>query len=177
MYAAFLEAAIVFARSVTFHLQKELREIPGFDEWYAQEQALLSVDPVAKYFLEQRNYILKQGSVQVRLNVGIALSAVMPMTGSLSFVVTRGQPWYRRSPRILVHDAVRRLRNFVEQWKQRVRAKRFIGRTLAQQRSIAITKTIQFADNPFNNASAIELLERYFLVLDGVLSRAEKRFP
>jgi hypothetical protein len=54
-----IEAAIVFARSVTFHLQKELSSRAGFHDWYARVQDRLRTDPVARFLLETRNFILK----------------------------------------------------------------------------------------------------------------------
>ena len=34
-FETYLEAAIVFGRSVTYHIQKEFKHENGFDDWYA----------------------------------------------------------------------------------------------------------------------------------------------
>lgn len=176
-YVAFLEAAIVFGRSVTFHLQKELSATAGFDGWYAIEQQRLSADPVAKYLLDQRNYLLKEGSLEIRLDVGVHLSAVVPMTASLSFVVNRSQPWYRRSRRILVNDAIRPLRTWFAQRRERARARRHIRRVMAQQEATVVVRVVQFAGSPFGDTPAVDLLEQYFQALEKIVSRAENSFP
>src|SRR4051812_27737860 len=59
-HSAFLEAAVVFSRSVTFHLQKELSAAPDFASWYGVWQSRLGEAPVSRYLLEQRNYVLKE---------------------------------------------------------------------------------------------------------------------
>lgn len=175
-YIAFLEAALIFGRSVTFHLQKELAYTPGFDVWYSGEQSALSADPLAKYFLEQRNYLLKEGSLEIRLHTDVQMEGVVAMTGSLTFVVTRGQPWYRRPPRILVHDAIRPIRVWFESRRERARARKFIKDAQTKSNTV-IRRVVRFAESPFGETPVDELFERYFDALDGAVSRAEKRFP
>jgi len=56
-FCNYLKAAIVFARSVTFHLQKEFANRPGFSEWYAEYQKSLKQNQLGRFLLEQRNYL------------------------------------------------------------------------------------------------------------------------
>jgi hypothetical protein len=52
-----LEAAIVFGRGVTFHLQKEYRRRPAFECWYCDQQSIMEADPIFKFFRDTRNFI------------------------------------------------------------------------------------------------------------------------
>jgi hypothetical protein len=52
-----LEAAIVFRRSVTVHLQKEYRRRLGFQSWYSDQQSIMEADPIFKFFRDTRNFI------------------------------------------------------------------------------------------------------------------------
>lgn len=42
-----LEAAIVFGRSVTFHIQKEFTRHAGFDKWYSEQQLRWAITQLA----------------------------------------------------------------------------------------------------------------------------------
>ena len=63
-FERFVEAAIVFGRSVTFHLQKEFAQHPDFSSWYAGQQELLRNDDLCRFFVERRNFILKEGPLR-----------------------------------------------------------------------------------------------------------------
>ena len=67
----FLEAAIVFARSVTFFLQKEYRHTSGFNNWYLNKVDLMNKDPIFKFF----EVILLTTVNQVRINQGVINSS------------------------------------------------------------------------------------------------------
>lgn len=54
--------AVTHGRSVTFVLQKLRGRADGFDDWYEGVQTRLRADPVAKWFVELRNRIDKEGS-------------------------------------------------------------------------------------------------------------------
>ena len=62
-FAANYEAAVVFSRSVTLHLQAEYGRQPDFSAWYEQIRTQLGKDEVARFFLESRNIILHRGPV------------------------------------------------------------------------------------------------------------------
>lgn len=65
--AHFMEACIVFARSVTLHLQKELAHA----DWYATRQDAMVIEPLFGFFRDRRNYILKEGRLGVRRTAGV----------------------------------------------------------------------------------------------------------
>ena len=102
----YLEAAIIFTRSVTLHLQKQFAGIPGFEEWYAKQQHQLRADPLSQFLLAQRNYVLKEGPVSVKRIIQLHLTESVHVSESVSVKVVSGKPWYKRSPRILGEDAL-----------------------------------------------------------------------
>ena len=48
-----LEAAIVFGRTVTFHLQAEFSHIQGFGPWYSEQRNFMEQDPLFTFFLDE----------------------------------------------------------------------------------------------------------------------------
>ena len=77
-----LETAIIYARSITFHLQKEYARVQGFGAWWAQQQQQLDKDRRAKFFLDSRNQILKVGSLRIRQNTTFIPGTGVVMTTS-----------------------------------------------------------------------------------------------
>ena len=60
-FNAFLSAA----RSVTFLLQKEMKEVIGFDVWWDARRTEMREDSAMKFFLELRNFSQKQGPISM----------------------------------------------------------------------------------------------------------------
>ena len=56
-------AFLASARSVTFLLQKEMKGVPRFSDWWEKRRKQMRADPVMKFFLELRNYSQKEGPV------------------------------------------------------------------------------------------------------------------
>lgn len=63
--ALYLHACITALRSITLVLQKALAQEPGFDQWYGEVQERLKADPELIYLREARNYVLKEGALQL----------------------------------------------------------------------------------------------------------------
>ncbi|MDG1372748.1 MAG: hypothetical protein P8Q48_21370 [Paracoccaceae bacterium] len=60
-----LNAFLSAGRSVTFVLQKSMKEVHGFRDWYGLEQASMKSDAAMAFFLELRNISQKEGPVLV----------------------------------------------------------------------------------------------------------------
>ena len=60
-FNAFLSAA----RSVTFLLQKEMKKVTGFAEWWPDRRKEMREDPAMRFFLELRNFSQKKGRVSL----------------------------------------------------------------------------------------------------------------
>jgi hypothetical protein len=63
--ALYLHACITALRSITLVLQKALAHEPRFPEWYAEVEGRLREDPEVRYLKEARNYVLKEGALQL----------------------------------------------------------------------------------------------------------------
>ncbi|MCP4250133.1 MAG: hypothetical protein GY778_24080 [bacterium] len=50
----YFSAFVASARSITYAMQAAMKELPGFDEWYAEQQAALRSDGIARFFHEAR---------------------------------------------------------------------------------------------------------------------------
>lgn len=68
-FSAFLSSA----RSVTFYLQKEHRDSPGFDEWYTEKQNEMRDSTLFSAMNQARNSIVKEGYLSI-LGVTIEFS-------------------------------------------------------------------------------------------------------
>lgn len=62
-FVGHLNALIQGLRSVTWVLQKELRNHDGFDDWYQGQQEIMRADLRMKWLVEARNKIEKQGDL------------------------------------------------------------------------------------------------------------------
>lgn len=170
------EAAVVFCRSVTFHLQSQYAHSPGFRQWYEAKQEQLRRDALSRFLLEQRNYVLKVGPAPVRrvINVSIVESDGISLTDTVSARVIRGQPWYRRSPRILYADLVYPLREFLAMRRHRAAAK---STNRALQPSVAqATHDLYFQQAEWSGSPALDLLERQLQMLSVLVHEASGRF-
>jgi hypothetical protein len=74
-FRANLNAAIQALRNVTFALQKVKHQIPDFDSWYPQEQALMAADPILRWVVNSRNRIVKEGDLETHSRLRGAIIA------------------------------------------------------------------------------------------------------
>ncbi len=63
-FSCYLTAFLSVSRSITFALQ-QYKKIEGFERWYEAKQEILSIDPIAKYFLEIRNKNIHTGMLPI----------------------------------------------------------------------------------------------------------------
>ena len=169
----FMEAYIVFARSVTLHLQKELAHADGFADWYATQQDAMVIEPLFGFFRDRRNYILKEGRLGVRRTVHVTVREYLHISGSVKVRVKRGKPWYRRSPKILLQDALYPVREAVANW-QRKRQSR--ARVVTKEEPVDIRESWHFDDDGWTDTPAFDLATDYLDRLEAIVSGAEVRF-
>ncbi len=179
-FATFLEAAIVFSRSVTFHLQKELAENPRFDPWYQSWQHRLGASAISRYLLDQRNYVLKEGPLETRRVISMMGTSSIRLRDSVTVTVHRGTPWYRRSLAIIVEDLLRPYREWkrhrLDQLQQKVEARRARKAAKAAARAAVTSDAIYFADEEWSGTPAIDLVEQHLSLLDELVTEAEAVF-
>jgi hypothetical protein len=162
-------------RSVTFHLQKQFAHIAGFNEWYAQRQQWLKEDRLARFLLEQRNYVLKEGSVNIHRIIEVEVMGTLSVSGSVSVHITRGKPWYRRSPKFLLEDAIYPIRQWLHSWRDRQSAIKAV-QAHHQTSSGLVRDTLFFTEPEWAGTPAIDLLRRHLAVLEEIVLHAETRF-
>lgn len=172
--ANYLEAAIVFARSITFHLQSQFAHISGFGEWYAEQQKRLADDHLSRFMLHQRNYVLKVGPASLKRIVGVTFTESIMLSDEVSVRVVRGKPWYRRSPRILLLDAIFPLRERIHRWRQR-RTQIKAAQSRCSSSSV-VQDALFFTDAEWKDTPALELLNRQLATLEEIVMQAEAQF-
>jgi metal-responsive CopG/Arc/MetJ family transcriptional regulator len=64
-FRANLNATIQSLRNVTFALQSEKKAIPKFDEWYEKWRTRLAEVPDARWLINARNAVVKQGDLEI----------------------------------------------------------------------------------------------------------------
>lgn len=172
----FLEAAIVYGRSVTFHLQKEFSKCSGFGDWYREKQEEMERDPLFRFFLEKRNYILKEGPVSIQKTIAVTISETMVVSSFVEVQVIRGKPWYKRGPKILLQDLRAPLLQKYRKWKyERELARRRKIRD-AQQRQTEVSEIPHFEEPEWRSRPATDLVREYLRKLTAVVNEAEMRF-
>lgn len=61
-----INALIQALRTITWLIQKELRDYGGFEDWYAPWQVRMRADPIMRWLVEARNTIEKEGDLEIR---------------------------------------------------------------------------------------------------------------
>jgi hypothetical protein len=56
----YFNAFVASSRTVTLALQRSMNGVPGFEEWYRQRQETMRADPLARFFNDARNAIVKR---------------------------------------------------------------------------------------------------------------------
>lgn len=178
-FVTYLEAAIVFARSVAHHLG---REFTGRNRtWCKARFARLDQHPLFAFLRDVRNFILKKGPLGVRRVVSVAMSVPMILSESFDVRVIRGKPWYKRNPRTpwedFSRDAIRPLRRYLEQRRERRRIAA-IRRRAEQTTDTTTTDNLYFAtDDPaWTDRPALDIVRDYLDMLEAVVEEFEAHF-
>ena len=172
-FGHFLGAAIVFGRSVTFHLQKEYSSRPSFEDWYRTKQAERTADPIFPFLRDKRNYILKEGSIPVEQTITISISDTVRISGHVEARVIRGKPWYQRRASTWIQDiraefirTFRRFARFTQQSLRKIRA--------APPTRVATSRRLHFEESPWNERAATEVIDDYLSKLERIADEAEE---
>jgi hypothetical protein len=175
----YVTAAIVFGRSVTFHLQKEGGgdKNTRFWQWYEPVQGPLKADPLSRFFVEERNHVLKEG----RLGGGrrLALSG-LDIGGSsdiaVGLTVKRGRPWYRRRLKVLWEDFAPRPKRWLRGTGRRHRPLPRPKIAPPPVPTVGDVDRFFFHDAAWSDRPAIDLLDEYLDRLEEIVGEAERLF-
>ena len=175
-FVTYVEAAIVFARSVTFCLQNEFKQKTGFDDWYEQKQIEMREGPIFPFFRDKRNYILKEGSVRVQTVTSIHIQDTMAMSDFCEVKVIRGKPWYRRSLRILWADFRDNISQQYKRWKWKRDMKRRQKREKDRFKVVEVKEGYYFDDPTWKGRDVFDIFEEYLIKIEKIVDEAEKKF-
>jgi hypothetical protein len=164
----------------------EFARVPKYDAWKEIRYEGLRKRPLFLFISEggkqgqTKNKIgLRQFLMHIggnRLTLSVALSVLLTMSGKVSVrtVVIRGQPWYRRSPRILWGDAVRPIREWLGKVRQEFAARS--ARAPAKEGTTNVEHTFYFDDPNWNTQPAREIVRQYLDLMEREVDEAEKKF-
>jgi hypothetical protein len=182
-FEASLEAAIVFGRSVTFHLQKEFNATPGFGVWWEEQRNLLGNDPPARYFVELRNSILKEEPPLVRPTVFASFRSSLKVTSRVTARVESNEGRVLRAWRTIRFSTRKVKSNFghrARRWYQRISSKIGSGYTCLVLKfrppAPSPPADFYFADSRWREKSALEYLDGYLARLEVIVTSAEMKF-
>jgi hypothetical protein len=100
-----LNAFISAARSITYIMQTEYAERPGFTEWWTKKQTELRADPDMDMFNEKRVITIHKSSLRVRAEHKVEMTAIVRPRASLEITVIRADG---RSERVTPREPFRR---------------------------------------------------------------------
>jgi len=171
----FLEAAIVYGRSVTFHLQKEYSKKSPFDDWYREKQEEMRKDTLFQFFLNKRNYILKEGPVSIRKTTAVNITETAIASDFVEVQVVRGRPWFKRGPKTLFGDLCAPLLQKYHKWKYERDLFRKRNKRNEQQQS-EVREFLHFEEPEWHDRPATDLVREYLRKLATIINDAEMRF-
>jgi len=136
---------------------------------------MMGHDPLFKLFRKTRNFILKEGPVDVHKVITASGRAIAVVSDVVEARVIRGKPWYRRSPTILWQDFHAAMERPIRKWLRHHK----IARQRAQdqeQPSGQATESFYFDDPEWRHRPALELLREYLDRLEEIVNAAEAQF-
>lgn len=85
-----LSAFLSSSRSITWVLQKEYSENPKFKKWYEEKKKEMEKDKLLRFFIEKRNYVIKESPIEPKGMTFIRV--VEQMTVEESITVSQKMP-------------------------------------------------------------------------------------
>jgi hypothetical protein len=185
-----LMAAVVFGRSVYHYLSSPAEAEgadPAYRAWFRTKADEMRLDPLLEHFRNTRDVVLKEAPMQLRRNVTASFTASARISAHFEARVIRGQPWYRRSPRIWWQDARSTVLRPVSRWRYRAQLRWDRWREGAASNLSAMRRRFErpprltvgeyLLDDPEGlNRSAVELVAEYLDRLEAIVSEAESSF-
>lgn len=170
-----IEVAIIYCRSVTFHLQSQFAHTQGFAEWYNSKRLELGSSRLSKFLLEQRNIALKQGPLLMHRVVNVSVAVNISISTHVEVEVTRGAPWYKRPVRILYEDAISPFRKKIVSIGQRL-ARLFEPKINKPDSVAVVDDLLYFSDDEWKNIPAVDLVEKQLNTLEELVREAQQLF-
>lgn len=186
----YLTAAVVFGRSAFHYLEKaaEMSTDRPYRQWFAARALAVKADVLLEHFRDIRNTEIHARRVPLSRHVNLNVNAVLRISVYGEGRVIRGQPWYRRTPRIWWQDTsttvlrpLRRWRYQFGEWLLRRRAalEARMDRVRARFRKPARVTVMEFffEDPEGLNRPAVTMIDAYLSRWEGIVNEAESKFP
>jgi len=174
--AALLEAAIIYGRGVLFHLLREFRGQPGYEDWRKDFLKELRDDDICEFFRDTRNYAAHEEPVRMGRALFLVVNEmVMTVDVQATLTVKRGRPWYRRPPRILLEDLLLPFKKHLLPMLRRKLVKPAPPRAIEMQPSRAHAEW-RFEHESWGSSDAADLVGGYLDFLEPKVRDAERRF-
>lgn len=93
----YLSAFVSAGRSVTWAMQKEFGDNPGYLIWYEEKQKQLRNDRVFTIFKDLRNITVKEGKLEFKRRINVLINEKISIGDSVSFKVIRNGKVIRES--------------------------------------------------------------------------------
>jgi len=171
----FFEAAIIYGRSVTFHLQKEFSKKKGFEDWYNKKQDEMREDELFKFIIDKRNYILKQGPIVIKNTIMLGLSENIIMSDFMEVHIIRGAPWHERGVKVIIEDLSAFFRDKYNKWKyERELSRR--RKLRSNLKTSEIRELYHFEEEAWCDRAATELVKVYLRKIECLVKEAESLF-
>ena len=138
-------------------------------------------DPIFTFFQNMRNLILKEGPAGVYRVVHLAGKAKIGFSGFAELSVIRGQPWCRRSPKILWEDLRAIIMKPIRKWLWQCKIK-LKNLQLQRHSKVRVAKTVIsaedfFFDDPkWKDRPVCDIFQEYLNKLEQIIVETETIF-
>lgn len=185
-YAANLEAAIIYGHAVWDHLRSEFRHHPKYKVWCDHRYTNLNANHLFQFMSERggrtkpsvqigrRHSLVHRGGEHITLTTAVHIMDHVNVRDSLSVVIRRAEPWYRRPPRIIYHDLTYPLRQCLYKLRNEFAARR--AKASTPPSSVSVTKAYYFDDLNWNSQPAREVVRQYLDLMEQEIAAAEGEF-
>jgi len=142
---------------------------------------MMKKDPIFDFFVIKRNIVLKEGPVEVFRVVRFAGNGKIRFSSFAEINIIRGQPWYRRSPKIIWEDLRMVTIKPISRWLWQYKTKRK-NIQIQKQSKTKVTKTeingddFFFNDPKWKSRPVFDLLHEYLNKLEQIIVEAEIKF-
>ncbi len=168
-----IQAAIVMARSITQHIQKEYAHRPGFDQWWAPYQQMMEQGGLFKLFKKMRNTILKIGPIEVQRVVSVTVRSIVDTAVVVEAQATQEEARHRRSPNMIWHDFQSAAMTAIREWHRSLTRRHVLAQ---RQPSAEVAENFYFDEPKWGHRPALELVREYLHKLEEIVSAAEEQF-
>ena len=137
-------------------------------------QSTLRHDPLSRFLLEKRNYILKEGPIPLQRNIVVTVDETVVASDFVEAEVGRARLWYYRTPSMWWEDVRQAIRRPIRRWNQ-VREIRRLKSRRAPAHS-TMKEALIFDEPAWERTPAPEVIEKYLEQLEIIVNEAESRF-